>query len=103
MSLDPLAALKVLDLIIRARDINHISSLYATKKIHEFNYLASAKTKVMVLEQGRIVFSGSVKDFQTSELQVIKELKTLDPHNHSQDPYFPDPWNKGRRPTEAIL
>jgi len=35
MSLDPLAALKVLDLIIRARDINQISSLYVTKKIHD--------------------------------------------------------------------
>ena len=41
MSLDPLAALKVLDLIIRARDMNHISSLYVTKKIHELDYLAN--------------------------------------------------------------
>src|SRR5215212_11216982 len=41
MSLDPLAALKVLDLVIRARDINNISSLYVTKKIHEINYLAN--------------------------------------------------------------
>src|ERR1044071_6747064 len=41
MSLDPLAALKVLDLIIRARDINHISSLYVTKKMHEIDYLAN--------------------------------------------------------------
>ena len=40
MSLDPLAALKCLDLVIRARDINHISSLYVTKKIHELDYLA---------------------------------------------------------------
>src|SRR5690349_4874453 len=39
MSLDPLAAAKVLDLIIRARDINFISSLYVTKKIHEIDYL----------------------------------------------------------------
>lgn len=103
MSLDPLAALKVLDLVIRARDINHISSLYVTKKIHEFDYLASAKTKVMVLEQGSIVFTGSVQEFQASELQPIKELKTLDTHNHSEDPHFSNPWDKNRRPTEAIL
>src|SRR4026207_2338813 len=41
MSLDPLAALKVLDLVIRARDVNRISSLYCTKKIHEIDYLAN--------------------------------------------------------------
>ena len=103
MSLDPLAALKVLDLIIRARDINHISSLYVTKKIHEFAYLASPKTKVMVLEEGRIVFMGSVAEFQMSDLPAIKELLTLDRHDHAKDPYFPNPWDKGRRPKESIL
>src|SRR5512132_398476 len=45
MSLDPLAALRVLDLIIRARDINHISSLYVTKKIHELPYLANFRAE----------------------------------------------------------
>ena len=40
MSLNPLAAVKVLDLIIRARDINQISSLYVTKKTYELDYLA---------------------------------------------------------------
>src|ERR1044072_7549917 len=33
MSLDPLVAIQVLDLVIRARDINQISSLYVTKKV----------------------------------------------------------------------
>src|SRR5690349_18760483 len=82
MSLDPLAAIKVLDLVIRARDINHISSLYVTKKIHEINYLANFRavagtkgevrtmeasptalpeTRVIVLKDGRIAFNGSVK------------------------------------------
>ena len=46
MGLDPLAALKVLDLIIRARDVNHISSLYVTKKIHEIDYLAHYHAEV---------------------------------------------------------
>src|ERR1051326_5036521 len=80
MSLDPLAALKVLDLVIRARDINEISSLYVTKKIHEIHYLASyraetqsngeirivkpastnlPKTRVIVLDASKIVFAGS--------------------------------------------
>jgi phospholipid/cholesterol/gamma-HCH transport system ATP-binding protein len=123
MSLDPLAAAKVLDLVIRARDVNHISSLYVTKKIHEFDYLANfraeivdgevkiveapatalPKAKVIVLNEGRIVFSGSVRDFLTSELPTIKELVALDGHDHSKEPYFEDPWDKRRRPDETIL
>jgi len=102
MSLDPLAALKVLDLVIRAREINHISSLYVTKKIHEIDYLASPKTTVMVLDDGRIVFTGSAEEFQASELPEIKELIALDHHDHSTDPYFADPWDHRRRPAETI-
>jgi hypothetical protein len=124
MSLDPLAAIKVLDLVIRARDINHISSLYVTKKIYEIPYLASftaitrAKgevitveappnelpaTRVLVLQKGRIVFDGSVPEFSASKLSTIRELTALDRHDHSKDPYFADPWDKRRQPIEAIL
>jgi phospholipid/cholesterol/gamma-HCH transport system ATP-binding protein len=124
MSLDPLAAVKVLDLVIRARDINQISSLYVTKKIHEINYLANFRavavtngqvktiealptelsaTRVMVLKDGRIAFTGSAKEFNESELPAIQELAALDGHDHTKDPYFSDPWDKHRRPAEAIL
>lgn len=123
MGLDPLAALKVLDLVIRARDINDISSLYVTKKIHEIDYLGNfcaeslngqvrtieapptrlPKTKVIVLEDGVIVFNGTVQQFKESELPAIKSLAALDEHDHSSDPYFEDPWDKQRRPAEAIL
>lgn len=124
MGLDPLAALKVLDLIIRARDINHISSLYVTKKTYELDYLARFRaerdrdgnisvteapetnlpnTRVMVLDAGSVVFDGSVADFAKSDLPEIKELITLERHDHSKDPYFPDPWDKRRHPTESIL
>lgn len=123
MSLDPLAALKVMDLVIRARDINHISSLYVTKKIREIEYLANfcaeigngevktieapatrvPNTRVMVLEDGRFVFSGSAQEFMASELNAIKELTALDHHDHLTDPYFTDPWDKHRRPAEPIL
>ena len=123
MSLDPLAAIKVMDLVIRARDINQISSLYVTKKIHEIQYLANfraevagaeikiteapltslPRTKVVVLQDGEIVFEGSAKEFAESDLKAIQELLTLDHHNHSRDPHFVDPWDKRRRPLEAIL
>ena len=123
MGLDPLAALKVLDLIIRARDINNISSLYVTKKTHEIDYVANfraelandevriieaeatnlPKTKVIVLKEGRIVFQGSASEFKESELPAIRNLMALDHHDHAKDPYFTDPWDKHRRPAEAIL
>lgn len=124
MSLDPLAALKVLDLVIRARDINQISSLYVTKKIHELHYLANyraetlrqgeiriveapstnlPKTRVIVLEAGKIAFAGSAAEFATSELRTIQDLSTLDHHDHSHEPYFTDPWDKRRHPAETIL
>ena len=124
MSLDPIAASKVLDLIIRARDINQISSLYVTKKIHELDYLSHFRaerdadgnvstseapatnlpmTRVLVLDAGSIVFDGSVADFEKSDLPEIKELVTLERHDHSKDPYFTDPWDKRRHAAEAIL
>ena len=124
MSLDPLAALKVLDLVIRARDINQISSLYVTKKIHEIPYLTGwraealnngeiriveapatnpPKTRIMVLDAGKIVFTGSAAEFATSELKAIQELSTLDRHDHSHEPHFSDPWDQRRQPAEAIL
>lgn len=124
MSLDPLAALNVLDLVIRARDVNQISSLYVTKKIHEIPYLATyraetlsngkigiveaastnlPKTRVIVLEEGTIAFEGSAREFAKSELKAIRDLSTLDRHDHSHEPYFSDPWDKRRHPAESIL
>jgi hypothetical protein len=95
-----------------------------TKKIHEIDYLPHyyaksagdgnvttieapsnrlPRTRVIVLEAGRIVFDGSVEDFAKSSLPAIKEMLTIDRHDHSVDPEFTDPWDKRRRPTEAIL
>ncbi|MGH9875269.1 MAG: ABC transporter ATP-binding protein [Pyrinomonadaceae bacterium] len=124
MSLDPIVASQVLDLVMRARDVNQISSLYVTKKIYEIpqlaNYYASQttnkevmikqapidklpRTKVIVLENGRIVFNGTADEFQKSELPAIKDLLALDRHDHSKDTYFTNPWDKQRRPKEQIL
>ena len=123
MSLDPLAALKVLDLVIRARDVNQISLLYVTKKMHEVHYLANYEaqtlngeikiveapptnppgTRVIVLEAGKVAFDGSAAEFATSELKAIKDLSTLDRHDHSHEPHFADPWDRRRHPTEMIL
>ena len=123
MSLDPLVALQVLDLVIRARDINKISSIYVTKKLYELSYLSNyvalkdddritineassdklPMTRIIVLEAGQIAFTGSLCEFQDSDLAAVRKLRTLDQHNHSADPYFPDPWDKSRQPLEKLL
>ena len=124
MSLDPIVAVQVLDLVIRARDINRISSLYVTKKIYEIPQLANfcasetadgkmkiseaspdslPKTRVIVLADGKIVFTGTPDEFQKSDHPAIKELIQLDPHDHSKDLHFSNPWAKRRHPKEKLL
>lgn len=124
MSLDPIVAVQVLDLIIRARDVNRISALYVTKKPHELPYLTNYNavandkgeiviraaprnglplTRIIVLDAGRIAFSGSLEEFQASDLPAVKELLRLDDHDHASDPYFADPWDKNRRAAEGLL
>jgi len=125
-SLDPISAEKVLDLIIRARDIQRISSIYVTKKPYEIPYLAShraiagpdgtitiddvssrieaaPRTRVMVLDAGSIVFTGSVAEFAASTLPVVTRLTQADNGTTLSDFYTPDPWDKHRRPKETIL
>lgn len=124
MSLDPIVAVQVLDLILRARDLNKVSSIYVTKKLYELPYLARYRakrdaagnitvaeaaqddlphTRLLVLDAGSVIFDGSVEEFQSSSNPVIKELIALDHHDHSNDPYFSDPWDKKRKPKEEIL
>jgi phospholipid/cholesterol/gamma-HCH transport system ATP-binding protein len=124
-SLDPISAEKVLDLIIRARDIQHISSIYVTKKPYEIPYLASHRalagadgnitiaelasqseaplTRVVVIDAGRIVFTGSVDELQASTLPVVTRLTEAENGTTFSDFYTPDPWDKERRPKETIL
>src|SRR5688572_20834418 len=92
--LDPLTASQVLDLIIRARDVFSISSLYITKKLDEIPYLTSYRarqsganviieeaandaqpmTRVVVLDAGQIAFEGSVAEFESSSLPAVARL-----------------------------
>ena len=125
-SLDPISATKVLDLIIRARDIQHVSSIYVTKKLYEIPYLAThraiagpdeniliesvssiieaaPRTKVMVLDAGRIVSMGSVNEFEASTLPVVTRLTQAQNDTMFSEFYTRDPWDKVRRPKETIL
>jgi phospholipid/cholesterol/gamma-HCH transport system ATP-binding protein len=91
--LDPINARQVLDLIIRARDLHHTSSLLVTKALHEIPYLASHQAheggqggsvvkiagyipgvQVCLLEEGRIAFFGSPQEFAQSSLPAVQHM-----------------------------
>lgn len=123
LSLDPLTATQIMDLIIRARDIHGVTSIYVTKRLDEIPYLAThigvlensavsiretgpdtryPGTKILVLESGRIAFSGSLAEFQASSLPAVKHLTAIEtPPPTSFAPC--DPWDKSRIPEEAVL
>jgi phospholipid/cholesterol/gamma-HCH transport system ATP-binding protein len=115
--LDPLNARAILDLVIRARDIHQISSLYVTKELHEIPYLArhralknesgeiliseagvSESISVVVLEKGRAVFTGTPAEFETSDLTSVKRLTHPPPGAPSSDSYIADPWSRSKKP-----
>jgi phospholipid/cholesterol/gamma-HCH transport system ATP-binding protein len=122
--LDPLTAIQVLDLIVRARDIYGISSLYVTKKLDEIPYLATHRarkssggvtieeatsksaaplTRVIVLDAGQIVFTGSVAEFEGSSLTAVSRLTHAEAGAVRSSFAPSDPWDKRRRPRERIL
>ncbi len=121
--LDPLTSTQVLDLIIRARDVYGISSIYVTKKLDEIPYLAthratksgdriviedadaqiSPRTWVMVLAGGHIVFTGSVEEFEQSSMPEVTRLTHADNGTVFSDFVTSDPWDKTRRPRERVL
>jgi phospholipid/cholesterol/gamma-HCH transport system ATP-binding protein len=121
--LDPLTSAQVLDLIIRARDIHGISSIYVTKKLDEIPYLATHRarksgesivieqasgnnlphTRVLVLAHGEIIFSGSVDEFENSNQLEVRRLTKADNGTVLSDFAATDPWDKRRRPHERIL
>jgi phospholipid/cholesterol/gamma-HCH transport system ATP-binding protein len=121
MSLDPIMAVQVLDLVMRARDINQVSSIYVTKKPQEISYLSDYsavrlqndeigvreerhKSRIMVLDAGQIVFDGGLTEFHTSDSPSVKSLLTLEHgDNFTDGPYFQNPWEPTRRPHERLL
>jgi phospholipid/cholesterol/gamma-HCH transport system ATP-binding protein len=91
--LDPINARHVLDLIIRARDLHNISSLYVTKELHEIDYLSGhhafvtangeseveraatpGDLPVILLESGRVAFTGSSTELESSILPAALRM-----------------------------
>jgi phospholipid/cholesterol/gamma-HCH transport system ATP-binding protein len=93
--LDPIRARGVMDLVVRARDVHGISSMYVTKELHEIPYLAShfaapradgaiaivegkalgaLTTRVMVLDRGKVAFLGTAGEFRESAVDAVTRL-----------------------------
>ena len=120
--LDPINARIMLDLVIRARDIHQISSLYVTKELHEIPYLASHSAvkrqsgeisiqsvaagsggaanqmSVILLEDGRVAFLGTPGEFESSNLAAVTRMTHPAPGAPSTDTYIPDPWRSSKKP-----
>ena len=116
--LDPINARAMLDLVIRARDIHQISSIFVTKELHEIPYLdvrwsrsngtantvfrgaaaeAENDTKLLLLERGKVCFLGSVADFQSSSMPAVTRMTRPEPGAPYADSYVADPWNRKRK------
>ena len=124
-SLDPLTSLQILDLAIRARDVHGISSIYVTKELHEIPYLAThyadvdenggvtiksadatgflPKTRVILLEDGEVVWTGSHIEFWKSALPEVTHMTHPATDKPRVEFYVPNPWSRRRRPKEQIL
>jgi phospholipid/cholesterol/gamma-HCH transport system ATP-binding protein len=93
--LDPLTAKRIMELVVRARDVHGVSALYVTKELHEIPYLAThsaearpdgsvafregrpagaPETKVMLLDRGRVALLGSPEELATSRLPAALEM-----------------------------
>ena len=94
--LDPLNEGQVLDLIILARDVYNISSLFVTKQLHQIPYLATHRAvneagshavreagdtqapdlKVLFLEDGEISFFGTAREFAETTIPSVAYMDT---------------------------
>lgn len=115
--LDPINSRQVRDIIIRAREFHQMSSLFVTKVMDEIEYLATRRarkteagdivivkadarqlpqTRVLVLDQGDVVFLGGHEDFSNSRLPAVMRL--VHPRSGATNPnyYTADPWSKKR-------
>jgi phospholipid/cholesterol/gamma-HCH transport system ATP-binding protein len=121
--LDPINARQMIDLVIRARDIYHISALYVTKEMHEIAYLINhtAATnragiveisagrradadgmKIIVLDAGRMAFCGTDTEFAASSLAAVKQL--IEPLASGPPILAPinDPWDRRRDGSQSV-
>jgi phospholipid/cholesterol/gamma-HCH transport system ATP-binding protein len=122
--LDPINARQVRDMIIRTREFHQMSSLYVSKAMQEIKYLAThyaardevgnvmmreadaahrPQTRVLVLDEGKVVFLGRHEEFFASSLPAILELTHPQPSATNPTFHTCDPWSSKRRLAHELL
>jgi ABC-type transporter Mla maintaining outer membrane lipid asymmetry ATPase subunit MlaF len=96
VALDPPTAATIAELIIRLRDLEDIASILVTHEMETVKYLTTAyatitekgevtveeegdkfclsNTKIMMLREGRVIFSGTNEEFVQSEDSYIQKF-----------------------------
>lgn len=114
--LDPINAQHVLDLIVRARDIHGISSVFVTKALHEIPYLAKHRAveskagshiekisgyvpgvRVLLLDEGKLAFFGSPQEFAQSSLPEVQHMLHPVTEAIHGELDVDDPWQQNRK------
>ncbi|HYY98395.1 MAG TPA: ATP-binding cassette domain-containing protein [Pyrinomonadaceae bacterium] len=116
--LDPLNEEQVLDLIIRARDLQTISTLFVTKQLHQIPYLATHRAvevegrrvevreavaseasdlSVLFLHEGEVAFFGTPAEFFANTTPAVTYMTRAQSVSHAAGPYVADPWDRRRR------
>jgi len=114
--LDPINAQHVLDLIVRARDIHGISSMFVTKGLHEIPYLAKHRAveskdggriekiseyvpgvRVLLLDEGKLAFFGSPQEFAQSSLPEVQHMLHPVTEAIHGELDVDDPWRQNRK------
>jgi phospholipid/cholesterol/gamma-HCH transport system ATP-binding protein len=93
--LDPMTSKHVMNLVVRARDVHGIASLYVTKELRQIPYLANhyavrgasgeveiregkgfgaGTTRVLMLDRGEVVFLGTSEEFASSALTPVTRM-----------------------------
>jgi phospholipid/cholesterol/gamma-HCH transport system ATP-binding protein len=114
--LDPINARKLLDLIVRARDIHKVSSILVTKESWEIRYVSKhlaikdesgevrilaepaslPGVSVIVLDSGRIAFQGTPDDFESSVLPSVTRMTKGFQGSPPPESRLRDPWSRTR-------
>jgi len=79
--LDPIMAANIDKLIIELSDQLKLTSIVVTHDMQSVNKVA---TRVVMLHQGEIIFSGSTQDLQTTSNEVVHQFVTANPEGPIQ-------------------
>ena len=121
--LDPINARNILDLVVRARDVHGVSSIFVTKETWEIHYVSKRRAvreesgdvrmmdeskslpggQVILLDAGRIAFHGTPDDFFPNLLPAVTRITKGIQGSPDHSARLRDPWSHTRRQRSKTL